>query len=197
MLPAILPLLASLLATKGFDLLKKLLDKATDVGIEKAGEFIERKSGIPLVDHSGNLPSFSEKDLKILTEIISTNKSELESILLEKEKLYMKDKQDARYLQKTTTDTYAEVVKTKGREEAKGLWLSANFIYVFAIFVTLLIFSFIFFAVFGSVADEKMRFVDITIGNLFGTLNMIIGFFFGSAMEKSKQVVVDRRTPPA
>lgn len=196
MLHAILPMLASLLATKGYDLLKSLLTSATSTGITKAAEYIEKKAGIPIVDPAGKLPELSPKDLDRIAEIINDNQVEIESLLLEKERMYLEDKMDARCLHETGIKSYADVVKEKGRNEAKGLWLSANFIYIFAILMTILIFCFIFFAVFGSVQTDKMRFIDITIGNLFGILNMIIGFFFGSAMEKGKQVVVDRREPP-
>jgi hypothetical protein len=181
-------MLAGFLATKGFSLLQSLLSKATDKGIEKAAEFIETKVGIPLVNHDGKFPELSDTDVKRIAEVITENRLELERILNEKEKMYLDDKKDARYAQKTHVQTYAEVVKECGEDAASGLWLSVNFIYIFAILLTVCIFTFIFLAVFTTgVPTEKLRFIDIAIGNLFGILNIIIGFFFGSAIEKNRK----------
>lgn len=188
----ILATLASLLATKGFDLLKVLLAKATEKGIENATAYIEKKSGIPLVNHEGKPAELKDKEVEAIQQIVKDNQLELAKILLEQSKvdletnkLVTEDIRDARYLHSTGLKEYAELVEKVGENGASGLWLSVNFIYVYALAVTGFGFIFMIIILFKStLTDAQMNFVYFALGNIFGLITTIVGFFFGSSFKK-------------
>ena len=181
-------LVATMLANKGQNVLSEVISNVTDEGIHKVKEFIEEKTGIPLTDADGSMYNFNSDELDTINITITDNRLELERILNELTSLHLEDVQHARHQQEKVMDNYVEALTNNDNDEniAKRLWFSANFIYLFALLITFQIFGFLFFAVFGPVATDKMRFVDIAIGNLFGILNIIVGFFFGSAFAQSR-----------
>ena len=189
----ILVTIASLLATKGFDLLKVLLAKATEKGIEKATAYIEKKTGIPLVDHSGQPTELKEKEIEVIQQVVKDNQTELAKILLEQSKVDLEftkldadDTKDARYLQSTKVKEYADLVEKVGEDCASGLWLPANFIYLYAFVVTIAGFIFMSVILFkDNLTDSQMNFVYFALGNIFGLITTIVGFFFGNSFKKN------------
>lgn len=189
----ILAALASLLATKGFDLLKILLAKATEKGIEKATEYLEKKSGIPLVDHEGKPAQLKDKEIEAIKQVVKDNQVELSKILLEQSKIdletnkiAMEDTRDARYLHSTGIKEYAELVEKVGEDCASGLWLPANFIYLYAFMVTIFGFAFMMIVMFkDSLTDSQVNFIYFALGNVFGLITTITGFFFGNSFKKN------------
>lgn len=182
----ILATLASLLATKGFDLLKVLLSKATEKGIEKATEYIEKKSGIPLVGHDGKPAELKEKEIEAIKQTVKDHQLELAKLLLEQDKLSMEDTKDARYLQSTQVKEYAALVKQAGEDAASGLWLPVNFIYLYALIITVFGFSFMMIVMFkDTLTDAQINFIYFALGNVFGLITTIVGFFFGNALKRT------------
>ena len=91
---------------------------------------------------------------------------------LERQRLANDDRADARDLQKTALSSDS--------------WLAKNFIYLYALLLTVFAFGFISYAAFGDVDYTKnehaRRVVDTVIGFLLGvTLSAIIQYFFGSS----------------
>ncbi len=189
----ILATIASLLAAKGFDLLKILLTKATEKGIEKATEYLEKKSGIPLIDHDGKPTELKEKEIEAIKQVVKDNQVELSKILLEQSKLdletnklAMEDSRDARYLQSTKVKEYADLVEKVGEDGASGLWLPANFIYLYAFMVTIFGFAFMMIVMFkDTLTDSQVNFIYFALGNVFGLITTITGFFFGNSFKKN------------
>ena len=189
----ILATLAGLLATKGFDLLKILLTKATEKGIEKATEYIEKKSGIPLVNHEGKPAELKDKEIEAIKQVIKDNQIELAKILLEQskvdlemDKLSAADTVDARYLQSTKVKEYADLVEKVGEDCASGLWLPANFIYLYAFMVTIFGFAFMGIVLIkDTLTDSQINFIYFALGNVFGLITTITGFFFGNSFKKN------------
>ena len=189
----ILVTLAGLLATKGFDLLKVLLAKATEKGIEKATEYIERKAGIPLVDHDGKPAELKDKEIEAIKQVVKDNQVELAKIVLEQSKVDLEtnklaadDTKDARYLQSSKVKEYADLVEKVGEDCASGLWLPANFIYLYAFVITIAGFIFMGVILFkDSLTDSQMNFVYFALGNIFGLITTIVGFFFGNSFKKN------------
>ena len=182
----ILATLASLLATKGFDLLKVLLAKATEKGIEKATEYIEKKSGIPLVGHDGKPAELKDKEIEAIKQTVKDNQLELAKLLIEQDKLSMEDTKDARYLQSTQVKEYASLVKQNGEDAASGLWLPVNFIYIYALVVTVFGFGFVAIVLLkDNLTDTQTNFIYFALCNVFALITTIVSFFFGNSIKKA------------
>ena len=177
---------ANMLVNKGQNALTEIISHAADDGISKVKDFIEDKTGIPLTDADGNITNLSDEELTTINSTVNEHRVELERVINELAQAHLDDTQDARLKHDKAMDRYVEVLTEQGEDVANRLWFSANFIYIFSLIITFQIFAFLFFAVFGPVETDKMRFVDITIGNLFGVLNIIVGFFFGNAWAQSR-----------
>ena len=181
----ILVTIASLLATRGFDLLKVLLSKATEKGIEKATEYIEKKSGIPLVGHDGKPTPLKDKEIEAIQQTVKDHQLELAKLLLEQDKLTMEDIKDARYLQSTQLKEYVNLVKHSGEDAASGLWLPVNFIYLYALIITIFGFSFMIIVMFkDTLTDAQINFIYFALGNVFALITTVVGFFFGNSVKR-------------
>jgi hypothetical protein len=95
--------------------------------------------------------------------------------------LHQADRADARSLQK-------EALK---QDDV----FSKRFIYYYAIGITLLSFTFIFWASFGNIPTKNERTVDTVLGFLLGvSLSAIIQYFYGSSAGSSrKSEVIDQQ----
>ena len=93
-------------------------------------------------------------------------------------------------------DAYEHLVND---ERAKGLFKKIfdednavnGIAYICVIAVFLYIFSVTFFS--GNINENNLRFVDQSLGNLYGILNTIIGFYCGNIYAKSKNNTLDKK----
>lgn len=119
----------------------------------------------------------------VISDIITSIKddenisNELQAAILTQQTSYEKmafgDKQDARYLQAQTLN--------------KTGWLARNFIYLYASFWA--IFSAFYFAgvTFLALPPNSLRFADLILGFIMGTvIGGIISFFYGASLKQPK-----------
>lgn len=160
MLPALLqPLIAG-----GFNLISNAV-------LAKGKEWVEDKTGVKL----DNPSQLSEADMLKLQQFELEHEEELlrlkvedNKVSAELEKAYLKDRQDARDLQKTAL--FSEDIFVR------------RFIYYYAIFWSVSAAAYIAFITFGSIPTDNIRFADTILGFLLGTIvSTIIGFFYGSS----------------
>lgn len=187
----ILVTIAGLLAQHGSSILSAIIGKATSIGIEKATAYLEKKAGIPLVDANGNTAQLKDKEIEHLKQVIEDNKVELTRLLVEEHKLsieedktHLADTRDARYLQEMTNKEYAKLVENAGEDAASGLWLSVNFIYIFAGTIALAIFIVLVVVVIfaDKMSTTQSNLTFLIVGSLSGWLGTILTYFYGSAI---------------
>lgn len=159
MLPAILqPLIAG-----GFNLISNAV-------LAKGKEWVEEKTGVKL-DNA----QLSQADMLKLQQFELEHEEELlrlkvedNKVSAELEKAYLKDRKDARDLQKNALYSEDKFVR--------------RFIYYYAIFWSISAAAYIAFITFGSIPADNIRFADTILGFLLGTIvSTIIGFFYGSS----------------
>lgn len=176
--------LVSLLASKGFSLLGDLINGASDKGIEKAKEFIEEKTGIPLVDSTGTIAPLTDEDLTKINEAVLEHKLELEKLLLEKDKAVFEDISDARDMQAHAVSKFADAVKTGNTFGVLTLWLNANFIHIFSLII---LGATIYYTHTVTLTQDipESRFQFITQASSFyqNILLIIVGYYFGGAFK--------------
>jgi hypothetical protein len=192
------------LARKGLDLVAGVMNGAADSGVEKITKMIEEKTGITVDQIADDklteaqwvdLKSFElEHQELLLKELEGTLRADIDRMRLTNE-----DRADARALQAAAL----------GGPD----WLARNFVYAYAIAVTLLTFAFVGFASFmpglyetarnaageelgylSGASQARARVIDTVLGFLLGvTLSAIIQFFFGSsAGATAKDGAIDR-----
>jgi hypothetical protein len=192
------------LARKGLDLVAGVMNGAADAGVEKISRLIEEKTGVSvdrIADDRlteaewGALKAFElEHEELLLREIEAAQRADIDRLRLANE-----DRADARRLQ---------AAALHGQD-----WLARNFVYAYAIAVTLLTFAFVGFASFmpglyetarnaagddlgylSGASQARARVIDTVLGFLLGvTLSAIIQFFFGSSAGSSaKDGAIDR-----
>ena len=124
-------------------------------------EFVEDKLGMKLK------PDMSPEEIQKVSEAAMKH----EEFLISEG---YKDIADARDMQK-------EALKQE------DVW-SKRFIYIFAGIWSIFSMVFIFAVTFGSIPPENIRFVDLLLGFLLGTvLSTIVQFFFGSSVTSRKR----------
>lgn len=180
-------LLVGTLASKGFSFLKDLLTGATDTAADKAKQFIEEKTGIPLVDSTGDSSHLTNDQLLLIAQTIEENKVELAKLVVEDRTLYNQDVSNAREMQTKKVEAFVEVAKTGNKEALRALWLPTNFIYLYALLITLagIAFMFVSFLV-DNIPENRFQFITQSMGVYQNVLLILVGFFFGGAYEKSK-----------
>ncbi|MEC9435561.1 MAG: hypothetical protein VYD87_21865 [Pseudomonadota bacterium] len=184
---AIVPALAS----RGLDLLTGVFSGAADAGVEKVAKLIEDQTGIKIEDVAEQkltdaqwvaLKEFELRNQELLLAAAQAqDQAEIERMRVENE-----DRKNARALQRQAL-----------RSED---WFSRNFIYVYALLITVLTAAFIGWAAFGPTMGvqpdgslteaglAQSRIVDTVLGFLLGvTLSAIIQFFFGSSQGSGRK----------
>ena len=178
-----------MLAQKGLDLLSGVFKGTIDKGTEQIGELIKANTGIEITDVADD--KLTDEQWAALKEFEHLHQEELLAYLqgmevarMDRHTVEPADRADARSLQKNALQS--------------GDKLASQFIYWYAILVTLLTFTFIFIAVFKYPADNPGagRVIDTVLGFLLGvSLSAIIQFFFGSSQGSSnKQKHIERLT---
>lgn len=116
-----------------------------------------------------NLEDLSEEQLIQITQILKSQKKYMEV---------------APWLKPSTPYIYSQNVG-KYPNIAK---MDVLFVYSFSFFCAACVFSYIFLVtLFGDIiVDDRLRFVDQSLGNMYAILNTIIGFYFGSAYTRAK-----------
>lgn len=177
LIAAALAAIAPALARQGLDLLSGVFRGALDKGTQEIADLIEEKTGIDISDAADNKLSaeqwgkLKEFELQYQDRLLAY-RQQADASDLERQRLANDDRADARDLQKTALSSDS--------------WLAKNFIYLYALLLTVFAFSFISYAAFGNVDYTKnehaRRVVDTVIGFLLGvTLSAIIQYFFGSS----------------
>lgn len=129
--------------------------------LEKGQDYVEEKLGVSLK------PEMTQEELQKISEAAMKHE---EFIISEG----YKDIADARDMQK-------EALKQE------DVW-SKRFIYIFAGVWSIFAMVFIFAITFGQVPEASVRFVDLVLGFLLGTvISTIIQFFFGSSISSRKK----------
>ncbi|SDW68371.1 hypothetical protein SAMN05444336_10288 [Albimonas donghaensis] len=194
----VLPILGALgaavvpaLASRGLDLLTGVFSGAADAGVEKVAKLIEDQTGIRIEDVAEQkltdaqwiqLKEFELRNQELLLAAAQAqDQAEIERMRVENE-----DRKNARGLQR-------QALRTED-------WFSRNFIYVYALLITVMTGAFIGWAAFGPVFGTdpdgslteaglaQSRIVDTVLGFLLGvTLSAIIQFFFGSSQGSSRK----------
>jgi hypothetical protein len=165
MLPMLLAPIAGMLAEKGMDAISKLVSG----GADKALEVIADKTGIDL-SKKEVVDSLTPEQEKALREY----DLQLKMLDFDREKAYLADVSDARYMQK-------EALKQDDN-------FSKRFIYIFASIWSLFAIVYVGAITFGTIPQANVRFADTILGFILGTIiSTIINFFFGSSVSsKSK-----------
>lgn len=177
LIAAALAAIAPALARQGLDLLSGVFRGALDKGTQEIADLIEEKTGIDISDAADNKlgaeqwGKLKEFELQYQDRLLAY-RQQADASDLERQRLANDDRADARDLQKTALSSDS--------------WLAKNFIYLYALLLTVFAFGFISYAAFGDVDYTKnehaRRVVDTVIGFLLGvTLSAIIQYFFGSS----------------
>lgn len=177
LIAAALAAIAPALARQGLDLLSGIFRGALDQGTQQIADLIEEKTGIDINDAADNKLTdeqwgkLREFELQYQDRLLAY-RQQADANDLERQRLANDDRADARDLQKTALSSDS--------------WLAKNFIYLYALLLTVFAFGFISYAAFGDVDYTKnehaRRVVDTVIGFLLGvTLSAIIQYFFGSS----------------
>lgn len=177
LIAAALAAIAPALARQGLDLLSGIFRGALDQGTQQIADLIEEKTGIDINDAADNKLTdeqwgkLREFELQYQDRLLAY-RQQADANDLEQQRLANDDRADARDLQKTALSSDS--------------WLAKNFIYLYALLLTVFAFGFISYAAFGDVDYTKnehaRRVVDTVIGFLLGvTLSAIIQYFFGSS----------------
>lgn len=177
LIAAALAAIAPALARQGLDLLSGIFRGALDQGTQQIADLIEEKTGIDISDAADNKLTdeqwgkLREFELQYQDRLLAY-RQQADAKDLERQRLANDDRADARDLQKTALSSDS--------------WLAKNFIYLYALLLTVFAFGFISYAAFGDVDYTKnehaRRVVDTVIGFLLGvTLSAIIQYFFGSS----------------
>jgi hypothetical protein len=192
--PIITPLVG-ILAAKGFGFLKDLIVGATDEGISKTKEFIETKTGIPLVDGAGQstVETLTDEQLKKIAETIEDNHLELEQLLVRKMEIIAGDASDARDMQRDALTTAKEVTKTGNAYAIRQAWFSANFIYFYALIITLLSYVFESLVLFVEFPADKSQYLNQIISTNSNVKLILVGFFFGGAVTTAVNAYTQKR----
>lgn len=182
LIAAALSSIAPALAKRGLDLLSGVFRGALDKGTEEISTLIEEKTGIDINDAAED--KLTDEQWAKLKEFEFEYQSKLleyrqkaDANALELEKIHQEDRASARGMQTAALQTDDKFAR--------------RFIYYYAIVITVLTFTFIFWAAFGHnyTDKESARIIDTVLGFLLGvSLSAIIQFFFGSsAGSKSKE----------
>lgn len=178
--------IAPALAQRGLDLLSGLFHGALDKGTQEVADLIKDKTGIDVNNvadgkmDEAQWAKLKEFEFQYQEELLQ-HRQKMEASRLEEERLHQADRADARSLQK-------EALK---QDDV----FSKRFIYYYAIGITLLSFTFIFWASFGNIPTKNERTVDTVLGFLLGvSLSAIIQYFYGSSAGSSrKSEVLDQQ----
>lgn len=187
---AALASIAPALAQRGLDLLSGFFRGAVDKGTQQVAQLIEEKTGIDINDVADN--KLTEDQWVKLKEFEFQHQAQLlqarqqqDANALEEQRLLNADRERATRLQEKALDSADPFVR--------------RFIYYYAIGLTLLAFTFIFYASFIHNYDsnpKSERVIDTVLGFLLGvTLSAIIQYFFGSSLgSKSKEKQLNQLT---
>jgi hypothetical protein len=169
-------------------LAKKGLDLIAGAVMRRGTEFIKEKTGIDLqqaIDADGEL---GDQDAAMLQEYQETNRAEILTYLtekdktaLEREKLTFTDTVDARAMQRSiAAGPMSDIGKL--------------FVYILAGYVVVMSTLYIGFITFGTIPPDNVRFADVVLGFVMGTmLTGVLNFFFGSTRNnQSKDETIAR-----
>jgi len=178
--------IAPALAQRGLDLLSGLFHGALDKGTQEVADLIKDKTGIDVNNvadgkmDEAQWAKLKEFEFQYQEELLQ-HRQKMEASRLEEERLHQADRADARSLQK-------EALK---QDDV----FSKRFIYYYAIGITLLSFTFIFWASFFKVPKDNESTVNTVLGFLLGvSLSAIIQYFYGSSAGSSrKSEVIDQQ----
>jgi len=187
---AALASIAPALAQRGLDLLSGFFRGAVDKGTQQVAQLIEEKTGIDINDVADNKLTddqwvkLKEFEFQHQAQLLQARQQQ-DANALEEQRLLNADRERATRLQEKALDSNDPFVR--------------RFIYYYAIGLTVLAFTFIFYASFihnYETHPKSERIIDTVMGFLLGvTLSAIIQYFFGSSLgSKSKEKQLNQLT---
>lgn len=164
--------LSTLLEEKEFTLLNNIVSNATEDGKLLIKDFLENKIGMCIPE---DVSSLSQEQLHAFQIITINYESKLRKLAI-----YEKES----FIKKT-------VSKLSGKDSENKGWLANNFIYIFSVYISTFVFYYIHRITFdaASIPETGIRFVDITLGNMYNLIATIVGFFFGNAWRGAKEKI--------
>lgn len=150
-------------------LLKGGLGLVANAALVKGKEWIEKETGIELGDNltSEQLTQIKQWELENEQFLIQMRHEE-DRLNAEIEIAYLQDRQSARSMQSSALQ--------------QSDLFSKQFIYWYAIVMSLAVAAYIAAITFGTIPEQNVRFADTTLGFLLGTiLTTVIQFFYGSS----------------
>ncbi len=192
LLAGVLSAIGPMLAKKGLSMLTGVFQGTVDKGTEEIAELIKSKTGIDVIDVADD--KLTEDQWMKLREFeheyqehLLSYKQSVAAKEVEMAEIQRKDRERASSMQE-------QAMKSEG-------WLVRNFVYLYALLITVLTFVFIFMVIFNPPAkgSDATRIVDTVLGFLLGvSLSAIIQFFFGSSQGSAKkQDQIDRLSQQA
>ena len=173
---AALSAIAPALARQGLDLLSGVFRGALDKGTQEIADLIKEKTGIDINDAGENKlapeqwAKLKEFEFEYQTKLLDY-RQQADANALESERLANADRADVRGMQKAALASDSRLAK--------------NFIYIYALLITIFSFGFVTWAAFFHNYNDNPkseRIIDTVIGFLLGvSLSAIIQYFFGSS----------------
>jgi predicted mannosyl-3-phosphoglycerate phosphatase (HAD superfamily) len=189
MLPVILATIAPILAKQGLDLLAGAFRGAGTAAAEKVTELVKEQTGIDIATK----PELGADDVAKLRQFEANNAAflsyyaALDSNDVERERIAQKDRESARLAQQAALQSSDRMAQ--------------QFIYWYASAITLLTFTFVFYAAFWhnyAASPGSEQIINTVLGFLLGTaFSAIVQYYFGSsigskrAAERLQSVVQD------
>jgi len=185
MIATILATLGSTLIGKGCSFFSDLVSSATDTGLEKVQEFIEEKTGIPLVTSDGEAKQLTEEQINEILNTVNEHRVELEKLSVQKMMIEVEDRADARAAQSHTEDTMLQAAQI-GNDRVIDAAISSQ---LFRQRLALMFFTYSFlYSVFATVVPEAYMNTNAIMQILPSQQNIqliMIGFYFGGALSPS------------
>jgi hypothetical protein len=198
-LTSILGTVLGTLINAGCDVASDFMKGATEKGVEKVQTFIEEKTGIPMVDSSGDVREFSSEEMETLTKCINENQIKLKELALESQRLANEDRADARDMQNSVTRAVVDAARTGNQTAVEGLLANSKRVYHLGILLILLNYLIKFVVMLVPEAYINTNLAAQMIPSTDNILMIIVGFFFGTSFsgssKDSSEVNTSSKTP--
>jgi hypothetical protein len=154
-------------------LAKKGLDLIAGAVAKKGTDFIKEKTGIDLSSVRSE-DDIGDQEIELLREYQETNRAEILAYLTERDKTAL-----AR-----TKLTFDDTVNAREMQVStmKSNKVAGMFVYILSSYLMIVSTAYIAFITFGTIPPQNVRFADVILGFVMGTIvSAILNFYFGSS----------------